>query len=71
MKADVSRIVDYMCEKDLSQSELADACGLTRSTVNAIIRKRRNPSIRTIGKIAGAIHCRPSEIIEGYGIAEE
>lgn len=46
----------------LSQEDLADACGLDRTYVGGIERGERNPSLKNILKIAGALHVSLPEL---------
>jgi putative transcriptional regulator len=41
--------------KDLSQQELADLCGVTRQTINAIEKGNYNPTIRLCISICKAL----------------
>lgn len=41
----------------LSQLELAKRCGLAQSTIAQLETKRKDPSLSTLIKIAGALHC--------------
>lgn len=64
MKADISKIINLMYRQGMNQVQLSAACGVPCATVNAIIKKRRNPSIATLGKIAGGLGCEPGDLLE-------
>ena len=50
--------------KDLTQEQLAKGCGVRNCTITAILRGQREPTIKTINKIAVCLNCSPSEIVE-------
>jgi transcriptional regulator with XRE-family HTH domain len=64
MKANKAKIIDLMCAKDLTQEQLAKGCGVRNCTITAILRGQREPTIKTINKIAVCLNCSPSEIVE-------
>lgn len=64
MKANKAKIIDLMCEKNLTQAQLARKCGARNSTITAILRGQREPTIKTINKIAMCLECNPSELVE-------
>ena len=64
MKANIPVIVDFMCKNNMSQTQLAEACGVQAATINRILTGKRNPKIETIGKIANCFNCKPSELVE-------
>lgn len=64
MKVNKAKIIDLMCAKDLTQEQLAKGCGVRNCTITAILRGQREPSIKTINKIAMYLGCNPSEIVE-------
>ncbi|CDD48172.1 xre family transcriptional regulator [Firmicutes bacterium CAG:534] len=64
MKANKAKIIDLMCEKNLTQAQLARGCGARNSTITAILRGQREPTIKTISKIAMCLDCCPSELVE-------
>lgn len=45
-----------------SQEDLADACGLDRTYVGGIERGERNPSLKNLVKISGALQVGVSEL---------
>lgn len=64
MKANKSKIIDLMCEKEMNQGQLAKSCGVRTATITEILRGKRNQTITTINKIAAGLGCPPSEIME-------
>lgn len=64
MKVNKVKIIDLMCAKDLTQEQLAKGCGVRNCTITAILRGQREPTIKTINKIAMYLGCNPSEIVE-------
>ena len=64
MKANKKRIIDLMCKKDMNQKELAQCCGVRTATITTILTGQKNPTIKTINKIASGLGCQPSELVE-------
>lgn len=64
MKVNKAKIIDLMCEKNLTQEQLAKGCGVRNCTITAILRGQREPTIKTINKIAMCLDCSPSELVE-------
>lgn len=64
MKVNKAKIIDLMCEKNLAQAQLASGCGVRNCTITAILRGQREPTIKTINKIAMCLECSPSELVE-------
>ncbi len=50
-------------ERGLSQEQLAFECGLHRTYISGIERAIRNVSLDNIGKVAGALHVPPAELL--------
>lgn len=53
----------YRHDRALSQEALADASGVDRSHMGKIERGERNVTILNIERIAGALECRPSDLL--------
>lgn len=53
---------------DLSQEALADLAGIDRSHMGKIERGERNVTILNIAKLAGALSCRPSDLLLNAGL---
>lgn len=51
--------------RDMTQEELAAEAGLERSYAGAIERGERNLSVTSLLKLAQALECNPSELLEG------
>lgn len=64
MKVNKAKIIDLMCEKNLTQAQLASGCGVRNCTITAILRGQREPTIKAINKIAMCLECSPSELVE-------
>lgn len=64
MRANKGKIIDLMCEKNMNQEQLAKFCGVRTATITAILAGKRNPTIKTINKIASGLGCQPSELVE-------
>jgi len=54
--------------KQLSQEELAKRCGIHRTYIGGVERGERNPTVKTLSRIASALEVPLSELIK---IAEE
>lgn len=64
MKIDFQKLQIAMATSCLNKSELADAAGVARITISMYFSGKRNPSTKTIGKIAKALNVPVTEIIE-------
>lgn len=62
------KLFALMADKGLTQKELADKAGLSRTAIYGVMNKGRKPNIVTTGKIAKALGVEPHEI---YKIAVE
>lgn len=49
--------------KGLSQEQLALEIGMDLTSINEIERGRRNPTLRTIVKLAHALEVKPAELL--------
>jgi transcriptional regulator with XRE-family HTH domain len=49
--------------KGWSQEEFATKCGLHRTYVGAIERAEENLTMRTLDKLAKALHVRPADLL--------
>ena len=50
-------------KKQMSQEDLAHACGLYRTYISGIERKTRNPTIKTIGKIIPSLNVTEQDFL--------
>lgn len=48
----------------LSQDGLAHKAGLHRTYIGAIERNERNITLRTLARLAAALHCHPADLLE-------
>nr|DAE02621.1 MAG TPA: Cro/C1-type HTH DNA-binding domain protein [Siphoviridae sp. ctTwu10] len=51
-----------MCEKSMTQKQLAKGAGVSQTTVTAVL-KRGNANVKTLGKLARCFECEPGELI--------
>jgi transcriptional regulator with XRE-family HTH domain len=49
--------------RGISQERLGEAAGLDRTYISSIERGRRNVSLINICRLAGALDCRPAELV--------
>lgn len=54
-------------EYPMTQSELAEATGLDKSTISNYISGKRAPSVQAILAIAYALDCTTDDLIDLYG----
>lgn len=54
----------YRIKQGLQQRELALILGVASPTISNIERDIKNPSIKTVGKIAHALRCSVSDLIQ-------
>lgn len=50
--------------REFSQEELADLCGLHRTYIGAIERGERNLTVNTLAKISSALNCDIAKLLE-------
>ena len=58
-----SRVAELRKSRGLSQEKLAFEIGMDLTSVNEIERGKRNPTLRTIVKIARALGLRPADLL--------
>ncbi len=58
-----SRVREVRISRGLSQEKLAFEIGMDLTSVNEIERGKRNPTLRTIVKIAQALGLRPADLL--------
>lgn len=51
MKKLSDRMIEYRAKERITQSELADRCGLSYQTVNSVENEQQSPSKITVAKI--------------------
>jgi transcriptional regulator with XRE-family HTH domain len=54
--------------RGLSQEKLAEGAGLDRTYVSSVERGQRNVSLVNICRLAGALDCRPMDLLEGLDV---
>lgn len=64
MKVNLQKLQIAMANACVNKSELADNAGISRITVSSYFSRKRNPSLKTVGKIAKALNVPVTEIIE-------
>jgi DNA-binding XRE family transcriptional regulator len=64
MNLNIQKLDVCMARECINTDMLADKAGLSRSTLYAFRTKKRNPSTKTVGKIAKALKVDVTEIIE-------
>lgn len=57
-------LASMLYDAKLTQRDLADMTGLSESTISFYIRKQKMPGIKAILKIAYALDCEVSELID-------
>ncbi|WP_333686099.1 helix-turn-helix transcriptional regulator [Mitsuokella jalaludinii] len=58
------KLVNLIASKGMTQAELADKAGLSRASVNNLLKHGRRPRLDTVGKIAKALGVKPSELLD-------
>ena len=53
-----------LAKADMTQRELADACGMSESTVSKYVNGHQMPNGIAITKLANALDCSVSELID-------
>lgn len=57
------RLKELRLERGIAQEKLAELAGLDRTYVSQVERGRRNATLGTIHKLAGALGVQPSELM--------
>ena len=60
---DKRKLVNLMADKGLTQADLAEKAGISRTAVYGAMKGRR-PTMPTLGKIARALGVKPSELLD-------
>ena len=58
------KLVNLIASKGMTQAELADKAGLSRASVNNLLKHGRRPRLDTVGTIAKALGVKPSELLD-------
>lgn len=64
------RILGLLIERDLTQSQLADALGLNKSSVSAWIHGKRLPRLSTVDAMCRYFHVERSAILGDNGVPQ-
>ena len=59
----MNNLADIRIKKGMTQTELAEACGVTQKTISALEVNRRNPSYELLIRLAGALAVTVDELI--------
>mgnify|MGYP001574007720 CR=1 FL=1 len=57
------QIREIRLKKNLSQGDVARILGVHRTYISGLERGKRNPSLRTVQKIAKALNISPKELV--------
>ena len=60
---DKKKLVNLMADRGLTQADLAEKAGISRTAVYGVMKGRR-PTMPTLGKIARALGVKPSELLD-------
>ena len=58
-------LAEAMKAAGMNQRELAEAAGITGSAVSLFLSGKRNPTMRTVEKLARALDVEPADLIGG------
>lgn len=64
MNVQVKKLIQAMALKKLNQNQLAKRSGVSRNTINGMLKGKKTTNIDTLGKIATALEISPLELIE-------
>lgn len=64
MRVDVQEMTTKICDKGITQKQLAKGAGVSQTTVTAVLR-RGNANVKTLGKLARYFECEPGELVRG------
>ncbi len=62
MRVDVREITTRMCEKNMTQKQLAKGAGVSQTTVTAVMRGG-SAKVVTLGKLARYLECEPGALV--------
>jgi DNA-binding XRE family transcriptional regulator len=63
MEFDGRRLLKERRRRTLIQEELAELAGISRGEIGHLERCRRKPTLRTLRRLAKALHIRPSDLL--------
>lgn len=58
-------------ERDLSQEQLAELCDMDQTYLSQIERNKRQPSLKTLRKIAKALGLKLSDLVQDAEVREQ
>ena len=58
-----AKIKEYRIKKNMTQEQLADACGFDRTYISMLERAKRNPSYLNLYKICKGLEINIKEIV--------
>lgn len=66
MKLNIINFKIILARKKMNPKDLAEASGISYNTINSLIKNvgRRNPSFKTLGRLAEALEVDVTELIE-------
>jgi transcriptional regulator with XRE-family HTH domain len=59
----VANVRERMTDREWSQSDLADALGVTPSYVSQLLSGHRRPGLDTLDEVAAVFDCEPADLI--------
>lgn len=65
MKLDYKKLRLLMAKKEMNVGDLAKASGLTGCSISSFFSGRRNPSTKSLGKLAHGLGVEVEELLEG------
>lgn len=64
MTAIAKNIQTALEQSELSQAELAQRAGISKSHISYILRGKREPTVKMMKKISSALNCPLAELLE-------
>ncbi|WP_288936052.1 helix-turn-helix domain-containing protein [uncultured Acidaminococcus sp.] len=64
MNVKVKTLIQAMALKKFNQNQLAKRSGVSRNTINGMLKGKKTTNIDTLGKIATALEISPLELID-------
>ena len=64
MKVDFQKLQIAMANNCMNKSDLAIAVGISRISISKYFSGQRNPSIKTLGRIAKALNVSVADLVE-------
>ncbi len=62
---DVKRLKALIAKKQIRIAELADRAGVSQDVIYKLLSGHRNPTLKTVGKLAAALDVEPGELLKG------